>query len=257
MVSPNRKQRIVMNEEKFNLIVKFYTTKSTKDLVEMTNLSKSAINKCIKKIEDNIDSPEFSFKSLFKCPGRKRNDKSELHRKIIETICDDNTLTQNGCKRKLGIDISDSQMSKEFKNAGLTRKRLKKRSKTILTQSNILLRREFSINVSALSGRRLLFLDESGFNLHTSTHYGYSLANTDAIMYHSLSKGKNISLCAFMSANEILHHKLIDGAYNTGVFGLFLAECRDRGNFSDHPVLIMDNVRFHHSNDIRIFSRKP
>ena len=51
MVSPNRKQRIVMNEENFNLIVKFYTTKSTKDLVEMTNLSKSAINKCIKKMK--------------------------------------------------------------------------------------------------------------------------------------------------------------------------------------------------------------
>ncbi len=98
--------------------------------------------------------------------------------------------------------------------------------------------------------RRILFLDESGFNLHTSTNYGYSGVNEDAFMFQPASKGQNISLCAIIANNGVQHFKLIDGSYNRKNFVSFLNECHQRGVFENNPILVMDNVRFHHCHEI-------
>jgi hypothetical protein len=42
------------------------------------------------------------------------------------------------------------------------------------------------------ANRNILFLDESGFNLHGSQNYGYAEANRDPVIYQPNSKGKNI-----------------------------------------------------------------
>ncbi|KAF7686015.1 Histone-lysine N-methyltransferase SETMAR [Cucumispora dikerogammari] len=100
------------------------------------------------------------------------------------------------------------------------------------------------------TNRNILFLDESGFNLHTSSNYGYAEVNQDSVSYQPNSRGKNISLCAVISINGLEHHKLIEGAYNIENFREFLSECFQKGIFRRNPLLIMDNVRFHHSESI-------
>ncbi len=45
----------------------------------------------------------------------------------------------------------------------------------------------------------MLFLDKSGFNLHISNNYGYSVANSDAVTAVIPSHGQNILLCAVFS----------------------------------------------------------
>ncbi|KAF7690794.1 hypothetical protein CDIK_2628 [Cucumispora dikerogammari] len=44
--------------------------------------------------------------------------------------------------------------------------------------------------------------------------------------------------------------KLIDGSYNRECFMSFLVECSRKGLFSNNPVLILDNVRFHYCEEI-------
>ncbi|KAG0442363.1 hypothetical protein DMUE_0326 [Dictyocoela muelleri] len=101
--------------------------------------------------------------------------------------------------------------------------------------------------------RRILFLDESSFNLHTSTKYGYSYVNEDATIYQPCSCGKNLSLCLIISQNAIKHFKLIDGAYNCEMFYVFLNECFEKGIFRNNSILIMDNVAFHKGAELKIF----
>ncbi|KAF7685451.1 hypothetical protein CDIK_3800 [Cucumispora dikerogammari] len=101
--------------------------------------------------------------------------------------------------------------------------------------------------------RKILFLDESGFNLHTSINYGYFMVSKDAILYQPASKSQNISLCSIISSNGVENYKLIDGAYNRDEFMRFLVVCSEKKIFNQNPILVMDNVRFHHCEEILFF----
>ena len=101
------------------------------------------------------------------------------------------------------------------------------------------------------TNRNILFLDESEFNLHTSPNYGYAEVNQDSVIYQPNSFGKNISLCAIIIINGVEHHKLIDGTYNNLWFSEFISESFQKILFQRNPLLIMDNVRFHHSDSVK------
>ncbi|KAF7692163.1 hypothetical protein CDIK_2494 [Cucumispora dikerogammari] len=76
------------------------------------------------------------------------------------------------------------------------------------------------------------------------------MVNEDAFLYQPASKGQNISLCGIISNNGWEHGKLIDGSYNRECFMGFLVECGQKDIFSNNPVIILDNVRFHHCEEI-------
>ena len=73
----------------------------------------------------------------------------------------------------------------------------------------------------------ILFLDEAGFNLHTSTNYGYFPVNKDAVLYQPASRGRNLSLCAIISKNGIKNYQIKEGAFNKEFFVSFLKKCLD------------------------------
>ena len=103
----------------------------------------------------------------------------------------------------------------EFKAAGLIRKRLKKRSNVRLTDKNKEQRQIFCFEILGLRTRQIYFLDESGFNLHTSINYGYSLANEEAILHQSASRGRNISLCCMISSSGVEKFEITEGFYRS------------------------------------------
>ncbi len=122
--SSNRKTRVVTNSEIFEQVKRLYKTKSKRELLEITSLSKSALNKLIRKLETYEISDEPSFENLFNTPGRKKKDKNALHSEIRSLFGNDNSLTQRGCNYKLATSISSSTFSREVKAAGLSRKRI-------------------------------------------------------------------------------------------------------------------------------------
>ncbi len=69
-------------------------------------------------------------------------------------------------------------------------------------------------------------------------------------MYQPASQGRKISLCGLILISGVEHFNLIDGAYNHTNFCEFLTECYDNGAFENNPVLILDNVRFHHCEQV-------
>ena len=94
-----------------------------------------------------------------------------------------------------------------------------------------------------------MFLDETGFNIHTSTNYGYSPKNKEALLFQPASKQS----CAIIAKTGVLNFKLVEGAYNGEKFGEFLQECYSKNIFQNNPIVIMDNVRFHHMDQIKSF----
>ncbi|KAG0422375.1 hypothetical protein DMUE_6217, partial [Dictyocoela muelleri] len=198
-----RKARVPMKKDVFDQVKRLYKTKSKEDLIEITSLSRTALNVLIKKIETFEGEKDPTFEDLYKISGRKKKNKESLHTEIRSIIGNDNSLTLLGCIEKLSTNISISQLSREIKSAGLSRKRIKKRSNILLTPNNNAQRQNFCSVMLGKMSRCILFLDESGFNLHTSTNYGYSCVNEDAFLYQPASKGQNISLCGIISCNGI------------------------------------------------------
>lgn len=242
-----------MTLELFNLIIRMHGTTSKAELCQITNLSITAVNKAIRFIEETPEDEKPDFNLYSKPKGRKKKDKDFKYTAIRKKMGEDNSLTLRGCAEQLDYTISVSQMSRDVRAAGLKRKRLRKRANVLLSERNISARRTFCAEISGRINKRILFLDESGFNLHTSCNYGYSMAGTEPVLYQPASRQKNISLLAIVSISRVDHFKLKEGAYNTESFLDFLVECNNNTVFTDNTVLVMDNVKFHHAGAVKTF----
>jgi transposase len=95
----------------------------------------------------------------------------------------------------------------------------------------------------------IVYIDETGFNLHLRRRYGRSLAGSRATVPVVNSRGTNISVAAAMSVDGLLKYKCRIGAFNGNAFGDYLDELfvamRERD--MEKCWIVMDNVRFHHS----------
>ena len=248
-----RKVRVPINSNIFMQIKRFYKLKTKKELMEIYQISKTTLNTAIRKIE-SCENHDATFETLYMRAGRRPKDCTALHTEIRSLLGEDNSLTQIGCRERMqNSSISLSTMCRLVKGAGLSRKRLKRRASVVRTEEHKASRRAFCSQILGMRSRQILFLDESGFNLHTSINYGYSLIGQDAFIYQPKSRGKNVSLCSIIGIGGIEHSMLIDGGCNREIFLDFLEECFRKGIFRNNPVLVMDNVGFHRGDLINNF----
>ena len=70
--------------------------------------------------------------------------------------------------------MTQSNISRIFKNNEITRKILVIKSEKVISPNVISLRKVSAAELRQIANSRLLYLDETGFNLHTSAHYGYN-----------------------------------------------------------------------------------
>ncbi|KAF7701487.1 hypothetical protein CDIK_0801 [Cucumispora dikerogammari] len=193
-----RKTRTTISRIIFEQVKRMWKRKTKKELMDITSLSRTAINVLISKIEKNeiLSFEDFYFKAR-----RKKKCKEALRTEIMSTLGNDNS-TLRGCKDKILVSLSIQQLSREIKPASMTKKRIKKRSNVVLTRRNIFLKKTFCSRVLRKISKTILFFDKSRFNLHTSINYGYSMVNEDAFLYQPDSKGQNILLCGIISNNS-------------------------------------------------------
>ncbi|KAF7684944.1 hypothetical protein CDIK_4307 [Cucumispora dikerogammari] len=97
---------------------------------------------------------------------------------------------------KDNIKRSRPTISKSLKRMNISRKSLS----TVPSDRNsprvIVLRYSYGRECELFSSENFAYLDETGFNLHTTTNYGYSLVNTKAFVNVVSNRGQNISLLA-------------------------------------------------------------
>ena len=121
-----------------------------------------------------------TFNDVKKKRGRIIIDKSELLTDIrLEVGLDTrNSLTQVALKNifeEKGVSMSLPTVNRAVAASGLTRKRTKKRPNVVLSDEHRTKVSRFASKMEALFDHRILFLDKSGFNLHTSNKYGYTV----------------------------------------------------------------------------------
>ncbi|KAF7691504.1 hypothetical protein CDIK_2557 [Cucumispora dikerogammari] len=98
---------------------------------------------------------------------------------------------------------------------------------------------------------RLVFLDETGFNLHTSVNYGYSPVNTKAYSVVRANRGTNQSFMCAIDINDIIVSDIITEAYDGDKLKIFIDNELLLYFLNNRKfILIMDNCRFHHRADV-------
>jgi len=254
-IPKSRKQRVFITTEKIKTIKRLQmSNQSTRFIAETVDISISAVNTILRKIH-TCECNGLELETICKKSGPKpRQLDSSENLILMQVVQEDPSLTQVGMKCKLldlGINNSVSKISRNLKKLSITRKRLKKKSAKTLTHDVINQRKTFARELKLYSNSRLIYLDESGFNLHSRAFYGYSPVNSDAHAIVPANRGRNISLIALLSVDQIKHYKLIDGAYNTVKLREFLEDSWNTQKIKSTDILLMDNVRFHHSSDVK------
>ncbi|XP_027008009.2 uncharacterized protein LOC113646166 [Tachysurus fulvidraco] len=93
-----------------------------------------------------------------------------------------------------------------------------------------------------------IYVDEAGFNLAKTRRRGRNIVGQRAVVNVPGQRGGNITLCAAISVQGVLHHHATLGPYNTGQIIVFLdalhAVVQDKLQ-QPRFVVIWDNVSFH------------
>lgn len=245
-----RKKRRTITIELLDVIRnQVYMGFTNQEIANNNTISISCARNLANKITQGQSNAEIVNKK-----GRKHLPNTDKKYKLTAIVQADNSLTQAGMAQLMasqGVAICQTYISKLLKGLQITRKRLslvpvERNSPRIMNE-----RRSYAAEVEIITSERLIYLDETGFNLHTTANYGYSPVNIKAFTNVKANRGINQSLMCAISIEGIIASEIIDGAYNGDTFMQFI-RIKLIPYFIEHQnsVLIMDNCRFHHKQDV-------
>lgn len=257
-IRTNRKKHVVVTVELLRKIRKQFDKNQTAKLIaEEEEISLALVYNIISKIASGASDQEI----LDKKRGRPKKDLTIIKNEISRMLLQDNSFVQSEIAselRKKNITISQSSISRILKDMNYTRKRLVKipierNCSTILTK-----RQEYARTIEYLPNENLVFLDETGCNLHITRNYGYSPLNTKAYKVVRGNRGQNISCMVAIKNTGVISFDIRDGSFDGDSFIQYINE-KLSDHFMNNPndILIMDNCRFHHRKDvIELLERK-
>jgi hypothetical protein len=91
-----------------------------------------------------------------------------------------------------------------------TRKRLVRVPEERNFINNIDFRQEYANSITFVANERLVFLDETGYNLHITRNYGYSPKNVKAFKIVKGNRGKNVSCMVAIKTSGITAFEIND-----------------------------------------------
>jgi len=183
----------------------------------------------------------------------------------IENIVTFNSqYTLNEVKRALQIEsdnrhvVSISTINRCLQELRITMKLTHRELDRVNMPDKIEMRKQYAIwfgNYFQNDYSRVVFIDESGFNLHLKRSYGRSRIGTRAIVRMPVVRGRSISLIASLTIDGMGFCKTISNStVNSDIFNDYVDElCRYLRDVKrmNNACLILDNARIHRKNDIQ------
>ncbi len=99
-------------------------------------------------------------------------------------------------------------------------------------------------------GRRLIFLDETGSNLHLMREYARSKKGVPVHSPKPLRRGKNITTIGALSRCGMVASLFFEGGLNQYIFHYFLKECL-APHLKEGDIVICDNATAHKGEEAR------
>ena len=148
-----------------------------------------------------------------------------------------------------GVDVKKTSVWRMTLDAHVSYKRVQKKSDAVLTPAVIQKRFEYATIVSEIPDNLLLFLDETGFNLHLGMTRSWAEVGETPTIVVPANRGQNVSAAVCISTNGVRHVMIKDGAFNRNDFIAFLTDLIERCPELQHgeATIVMDNARIHHA----------
>ncbi|KII66349.1 hypothetical protein RF11_14241 [Thelohanellus kitauei] len=95
----------------------------------------------------------------------------------------------------------------------------------------------------------IIYKDESPFNLQMFRSHGWALVGETPNPVIPTSRGPNVSMILALNSVNIIHcEAIVRRGVNSSIFNEFLKKIRETLGTEQIYTIVMDNVRFHHSN---------
>jgi transposase len=208
----------------------------------LTNISKSSLSRW--KQNDGL---------IIKYDNRK-NKNIEFISKITKLIFDNNpystinyikNILNNKYKIKCSYNLLRVIIIKELKLSYKKIKYLNYTNEHKLKEQTLYFCNKIKENIN----KKILFVDEVGFNLRIKPMYGWSIkGKIQRIKNKLVSDNKKSVACCITTEGEIIRMEN-NKAFNKDIFILFLKKL----NLEVNTFLVLDNVPFHHSNNVKQF----
>lgn len=236
------------------IINSYLTGHSKKEIAAVLNVKVSSVYAVI-----GIYLKEGRIESKLKGGPRRKALSDEHVRALKEWIDEDASSTLDALRTKLintfGVTVSTTTVNNYIDSFSYSFKRITlipvRRNDEESIDARFNYAQKFLQVLSNFDESKLLFVDEIGFSISLRSREGRSLKGTRAVQMVPGLRTRNISVCCSMSKLGVIKYQVQTTPYNTITFGSFidslLAEINGRGSH----VIIMDNVPFHKSQQIR------
>ncbi|KAF7690778.1 hypothetical protein CDIK_2641 [Cucumispora dikerogammari] len=121
-----------------------------------------------------------------------------------------------------GTALSQPTVSRKLKALKLQKKKLTLVPAEINSSRVIELGFNYVTEPGIYQTSQLVFLDETGFNLHTSDNYSHLAVNTKVFQTVQTNRGINISLMCAISTGSVIGYQIQEDAYNDDLFISYL-----------------------------------
>ncbi|KAG0435081.1 hypothetical protein DMUE_4896 [Dictyocoela muelleri] len=252
-----RKKRVYVTKETIkNFIRLLCLEKKQSEMMSLMDLSKSTIQRLTRRfyngdfgVEGNIISSE----------DKKRGKKKDTS---IRTNFINLELSTNPCTtlRSLSLNLENnrdinnslSTLHRGIKSMNYSRKIITKIPSSRNSDANKTQRVIYANLISNISDNDLIFLDESGFNLHLTLNYGYSPKNIKAYTTVPNSKGTNVSFMCTISNNGIYRYKIKIGSFKSTDLLDFINNDIPLLTNNSIKHIIMDNASIHKTQEVAL-----
>ncbi|MFN2456366.1 MAG: IS630 family transposase [Pyrinomonadaceae bacterium] len=145
-------------------------------------------------------------------------------------------------KKRAGVEVSPSTICRGLQALELT---VKKKTR-LAAEADPVERAAFRATQKTLPLERLIFIDEFASNIAMTRTRARSPKGFRAEVVEPTGRGQNVSTIAAMGLRGVCAPMMIEGAINTEVFDLYVAQLLVpvlRGG----DIVLLDNVKFHYS----------
>lgn len=229
---------------------------SFKEIADILNISICTCRRLYKKYLEG----EFLDLSQYKSAGEKKSVTSKditFEKSLIAS-----ELSLNPCTNLTSLSqtlysfhneghYSKPTVSRIIKKMNYTRKTLTLVPINRNSNENKLVRFQYASSLINISNEKLIFLDESGFNLHLHQKLGYSPKNTKCFINVPNSKGTNVSLLCAIQVDGILASKAKVGSFKSVDMVDFIHNELVQLGPHERKYIVMDNTSIHKTAEVR------
>jgi len=145
-----------------------------------------------------------------------------LQERLLELVAENPQITRDDMMREL--NVTDYALRILIKRANISHKRAHGQPLIRNTPQLIQKRRDFAITFLNVPQERRIYLDETGFNLHTQDNYGWVLRNMVPLIPVNPNRGRNCTLVMAVSCFGVEAYRVFPGACNGQILANFVRE---------------------------------